>query len=223
MFVLMTMLVIFAGIAKGSSTTVALPGLVFVWFALVMVMAVSTVLFGSVFFRVPTDLRYLLGSPPPSSDSVKLEEDAKARVVDIVDQYSKSRLKYALHASHMKPVEVMNAYRDANHSLSMVQSLLTAYRDTGTNGKLIASADEYASCLKSLTKDLLVADKPAVNQPMDLILNPTELFRLNGGEHERAQAGAALGRMAVCVNVEKPKDIEAESPDYVLPGPISSQ
>lgn len=62
MFVLMTMLVIFASLARQKGSQFRLPALVFTWFSLLSVMALAIVLFTSVFWGRPVDLRILLAS-----------------------------------------------------------------------------------------------------------------------------------------------------------------
>jgi hypothetical protein len=59
MFVLMTVLVIFARIAATSTGFLA-PTKVFTWFSLFLTMATATALFTSVFFKWPVDLQWIL-------------------------------------------------------------------------------------------------------------------------------------------------------------------
>lgn len=56
--VLMVVLVIFAKLASYKSSFFAAPALVFTWFALLLLMAVSVTLFTSVFFQKPINLQY---------------------------------------------------------------------------------------------------------------------------------------------------------------------
>jgi hypothetical protein len=61
MLVLMVVLVIFAGLAGQESSSFHAPAIVFTWFSLILFMAVAVVLFTSVFWGKPVDLRSLLG------------------------------------------------------------------------------------------------------------------------------------------------------------------
>jgi hypothetical protein len=61
MFVLMVVLVLFAKLSKASDPTFATAGKVFLWFSLVLVIAVATFLTTSVFFSWPRDLGSWLG------------------------------------------------------------------------------------------------------------------------------------------------------------------
>ncbi|HEX4954509.1 MAG TPA: hypothetical protein VF017_14045 [Thermoanaerobaculia bacterium] len=64
MLVLMTVLVIFARLTTLPARHIALPAIVFTWFALLLVIATATVLFLSVFFRKPIDLQHWLTGKP---------------------------------------------------------------------------------------------------------------------------------------------------------------
>jgi hypothetical protein len=85
MLVLMAVLVIFAKLAGQASSSFRAPALVFTWFSLILFMAVSIVLFTSVFWGSPVDLRNLLGVkvtdtkavPEPASGSI-IETPSKA-------------------------------------------------------------------------------------------------------------------------------------------------
>lgn len=57
MIVLMTLLVIFARLAKNDSTKFTLPAQVFTWFVLLITIATASLLFTSVFWRWPVDLQ----------------------------------------------------------------------------------------------------------------------------------------------------------------------
>lgn len=72
MLVLMTVLVIFAKLAGQASSSFQAPALVFTWFSLILFMAVSVVLFTSVFWGIPVDLRNLLGVSVPETKPVML-------------------------------------------------------------------------------------------------------------------------------------------------------
>lgn len=61
MLVLMTVLVIFASFAGQPSSSFHAQALVFTWFSLILFMATAVVLFTSVFWGSPVDLRNLLG------------------------------------------------------------------------------------------------------------------------------------------------------------------
>lgn len=58
MMVLMTMLVIFARLTTLAKKKIAFPALIFTWFVLIQVIATATVLFSSVFFGKPVDLKH---------------------------------------------------------------------------------------------------------------------------------------------------------------------
>ncbi len=58
LFVLMGLLVTFARVATLKSNKLTLPAVVFTWFILIIFIAVTTVLFSSVFFRRPVDLQF---------------------------------------------------------------------------------------------------------------------------------------------------------------------
>jgi len=60
MFVLMTILVIFARLASAASVNFYLPMMVFTWFSLVLTMATALALFTSVFAGWPLDIRSLV-------------------------------------------------------------------------------------------------------------------------------------------------------------------
>src|SRR5690349_635400 len=83
MFVLMTLLVVFASLARQKGSQFRLPALVFTWFSLISVMAVALVLFTSVFWGRPVDLRTLLAgkqSSPPiqqSSPPIQVPDDQR--------------------------------------------------------------------------------------------------------------------------------------------------
>lgn len=64
MFVLMTMLVIFARLAAKRESDFHLPAVIFTWFALVLTMATAVMLFSSVFWGQPLDLRYNTATGP---------------------------------------------------------------------------------------------------------------------------------------------------------------
>ena len=67
MLVLMTVLVVFARIAKTASAEIQAPALVFTWFALLLTMATAFLLFTSVFFVTPVDLKRVFSLIEPSS------------------------------------------------------------------------------------------------------------------------------------------------------------
>lgn len=67
MLVLMTVLVVFARIAKTASAEIQAPALVFTWFALLLTMATAFLLFTSVFFVTPVDLKRVFSLVEPSS------------------------------------------------------------------------------------------------------------------------------------------------------------
>jgi hypothetical protein len=58
--ILMIIMVIFARISAAPSRTYAVPALVMTWFSLLLFMATSLLLFTSVFFKIPLDLKSLL-------------------------------------------------------------------------------------------------------------------------------------------------------------------
>src|SRR6185295_15930578 len=66
--VLMVMMVIFARLSRTAGPAMMLPALVFTWFCLALTIATASVLFTSVFFKVPLDLRSWLTAPqdPPT-------------------------------------------------------------------------------------------------------------------------------------------------------------
>jgi hypothetical protein len=71
MLVLMTMLVIFARLAAKRESDFHLQAVIFTWFALVLTMATAVMLFSSVFWGQPLDLRYK-GEPPSSSTTASI-------------------------------------------------------------------------------------------------------------------------------------------------------
>jgi hypothetical protein len=91
MFVLMTMLVVFASLAREKGSQFRLPALVFTWFSLICVMAVAIALFTSVFWGRPVDLRTLLAekahsSPTQISDPTQVSDDQReVSCSDVVD------------------------------------------------------------------------------------------------------------------------------------------
>jgi hypothetical protein len=68
MLILMTVLVVFARVAKSTSVRMQAPALVFTWFALLLTMATAFLLFTSVFFGAPVDLKRVF-APLESSAS----------------------------------------------------------------------------------------------------------------------------------------------------------
>jgi hypothetical protein len=57
MFIFMSVMVVFARASSLDNKTIARPALVFTWFALLLFMATTTLIFTSVFFQQPIDLR----------------------------------------------------------------------------------------------------------------------------------------------------------------------
>ena len=64
MFILMTMLVIFASLAGQASSSFKLPALVFTWFCLLLFMATAITLFAAVFWGSPAEVRQRFGLEP---------------------------------------------------------------------------------------------------------------------------------------------------------------
>lgn len=72
--VLMVVMVIFARLSRTAGHALNLPALVLTWFCLALTIATATVLFFSVFFRVPVNLTSWLGvHDEPTSNSVPAE------------------------------------------------------------------------------------------------------------------------------------------------------
>lgn len=69
MLILMTALVVFARVYKGASTDLRTPALVLTWFSLVLVMSAGMMMFTSVFFRWPLDLRLWIDPRPVAAAS----------------------------------------------------------------------------------------------------------------------------------------------------------
>lgn len=69
MFVFMVSLLVFGALAKSGPEILRLPALIFCWFFLFMIMAISTVLFLSFAFDVPRPLAQLLGAMRVSTSS----------------------------------------------------------------------------------------------------------------------------------------------------------
>jgi hypothetical protein len=98
MLVLMTVLVIFASLAGQKSSTFHVPALVLTWFCLILAMAVAAVLFTSVFWGQPVNLRNLLGvqaesdqillqapPPPPDAPLPVCETKVPNEALDVLD------------------------------------------------------------------------------------------------------------------------------------------
>lgn len=68
MLILMTVLVIFARLSTAGPAFFLLPAIVLTWFSLILVMATAGLLFSSVFFRTPIDLRSWLDPSIPARD-----------------------------------------------------------------------------------------------------------------------------------------------------------
>jgi hypothetical protein len=67
MFLLMTVLVVFARLSSLAAPDFRLPALTFTWFSLILVIAIALLMFLSVFFRWPVDLQdWIKPSPAPS-------------------------------------------------------------------------------------------------------------------------------------------------------------
>jgi TonB-like protein len=72
MFLLMTLLLIFANLAVEQKGIFHLPALVFMWFSLVLVMATALALFCSVFYGKPVDLRRLIVQREVSQQAIQI-------------------------------------------------------------------------------------------------------------------------------------------------------
>jgi hypothetical protein len=86
MLALMAVLVIFARLAGQESSSFQAPALVFTWFSLILFMAVAVVLFTSVFWGKPVDLRNLLGV---KAAEIKIEPQPPPAAVTTSDAGSK--------------------------------------------------------------------------------------------------------------------------------------
>lgn len=72
MFLLMTLLLIFANLAVEQKGVFHLPALVFMWFSLILVMATALALFFSVFYGKPIDLRRLIVQSEVPQQSIQI-------------------------------------------------------------------------------------------------------------------------------------------------------
>lgn len=68
MLVLMTVLFIFAKLTSVASREIRLPAIVLLWFSLLLTIASASLLFASVFFDWPINLKHIIGSQPPKAD-----------------------------------------------------------------------------------------------------------------------------------------------------------
>jgi PDZ domain len=73
MFVLMTTLVVFARITTVPTAALRIPALVFTWFALLLTMATACLLFSSVFFKKPVDVKEIF---EPSEANTMVPDNA---------------------------------------------------------------------------------------------------------------------------------------------------
>src|SRR5437763_7476510 len=83
MFVLMTGLVIFARVASASSKTFAAHVAVFSWFSLTLIMATATLLFTSVFWGNPVDLKQFMN---PMHDGIKQQQVQSIAILPFINE-----------------------------------------------------------------------------------------------------------------------------------------
>jgi hypothetical protein len=80
MLVFMTALVVFARVSKTSNSALRFPALVFTWFSILLTMATACLLFSSVFFGEPVDLKTKFATAVSEDPSpVRVEADAAAQ------------------------------------------------------------------------------------------------------------------------------------------------
>jgi hypothetical protein len=92
MLVLMTILVVFANLASQQKSSFRKPAIVFTWFSLLLVMATAALLFLSVFFGKPLDLRNLIpvshAQSVPSSESPPQTAETKPLTTNLFSSVS---------------------------------------------------------------------------------------------------------------------------------------
>src|SRR5437588_2439543 len=92
MFVLMTGLVIFARVASASSKTFVAHVAVFSWFSLLLIMATATLLFTSVFWAYPVDLKQFIN---PKPEGIKQQQIQSIAVLPFINESKDDKSKDA--------------------------------------------------------------------------------------------------------------------------------
>jgi hypothetical protein len=145
MFVLMTMLVIFASLARQKGSQFRLPALIFTWFSLICVMAVSVTLFTSVFWGRPVDLRSLLATK--ASAPIQVSDDQRqVSCSDVVDPKKIGRPE--IHLSDPEPgnsqemnskIDEFSGNAQAERAIELMGQLTS---DTGSSDECYAAASD---------------------------------------------------------------------------------
>lgn len=107
MLILMGVLVIFARMASLASTRMTLPAIVFTWFVLLIFIAVSVLLFTSVFFQKPLDLSYFLvgtargaaTSANPIVQAARSGTGDKPNLQDLLSELESTSVERRIHAA----------------------------------------------------------------------------------------------------------------------------
>ena len=78
-FILMTVMVVFANLSRTTGSSLHSPALTFTWFSIILTMVTATFLFTSVFFQWPVSLSHWLGPLSASNDSGRVEHGEEVR------------------------------------------------------------------------------------------------------------------------------------------------
>jgi hypothetical protein len=145
MLVLMTVLVVFAGLAGQGQKNLKLPMLVFTWFSILLAMATALALFGSVFGGWPIDLRNAFASSPvkqkpsPATDLPNNKSDAPPNPGSKPDKHDPAVIspneKHAEIVQTQNPNDLETSPDDLEELLRTRGLRIVDVYDAGENGK----------------------------------------------------------------------------------------
>jgi len=182
MFVLMTMLVVFASLARQKGSQFRLPALVFTWFSLICVMAVSIVLFTSVFWGRPVDMRTLLAKKAPSPQIQVSDDQREVSCSDVVDLKRIGRPEV-----HLPDPEPTNS-REVNSKGDELSGDIQASRAIELMAKLVGDTGSVDECYLRAAEALKLWDHAQANwhRALEMTDNPARISSLKARLQEKA-------------------------------------
>lgn len=182
MFVLMTMLVVFASLARQKGSQFRLPALVFTWFSLICVMAVSIVLFTSVFWGRPVDMRTLLAKKAPSPPIQVSDDQREVSCSDVVDAKKIGRPEV-----HLPNPEPTNSH-EVNSKIDELSGNIQADRAIELMSKLVGDTGSVDECYAGAAEALKIWDHAQANwhRALEMTDNPNRISSLKARLQEKA-------------------------------------
>jgi hypothetical protein len=142
MVVLMTVLVVFAKLTAIASKDFKLPALVLLWFSLLLVIAVSSLLFTSTFFNWPMKLKDSVVNPPlvPEQHSANTNTATNTYLRGVVrDLVTKQGVPNAVIELELLPGKTFTTASDGGFSIAEIPAAI------GDNARVYVRKDGYGS------------------------------------------------------------------------------